>query len=137
MIDVFPFSGLPVAVFGLGRSGTSVAEALMKSGSEVWAWDDNIDARTIAEKLGITLVDLYKCDWDELTTLVLSPGIPHTFPKPHPIATIAKAHNIEIICDVELLGRSQRLSNMIGITGTNGKRMGRTCRVFAGHSTSR
>ncbi len=121
MIDIFPFSGLPIAVFGLGRSGISAAKALLKSDSEVWAWDDNLEVRNIAAKLGIKLVNLYECDWNELTTLVLSPGIPHTFPKPHPIVEMAKTQNIEIICDVELLGRSQRLSNMIGITGTNGK----------------
>ena len=60
MINIFAFSGLPVAVFGLGRSGLSVAEALIKSDSEVWAWDDNIEARKSAEKLGINLVNLYE-----------------------------------------------------------------------------
>ena len=44
------------------------------------------------------------------------------FPKPHAIVSIAKEKNIEIISDIELLGRSQRLANMVGNTGTNGSR---------------
>lgn len=121
MIDVFAFNGYPVAILGLGRSGLSAAQALHESGAEVWAWDDNASSREQAAERGIPLVDLNSCDWRECTTLVLSPGIPHTFPAPHPIAAAARAANVEIICDVELLARSQRLSNYVGITGTNGK----------------
>jgi UDP-N-acetylmuramoylalanine--D-glutamate ligase len=121
MIDVFAFNGYPVAVFGLGRSGLSAARALHKSGAEVWAWDDNEATRQLAKDIDIPIVNLYTCDWNKCSTLVLSPGIPHTFPEPHPIAAKAQDARVEIICDIELLVRSQRLSNYIGITGTNGK----------------
>lgn len=121
MIDVFAFNGLPIAVLGLGRSGLSAAKALQKSGAQVWAWDDNEDMRSGAADQGIPLVDLNQCDWGDCTTLVLSPGIPHTFPEPHPIAAEARKANVEIICDVELLARSQRQARYVGITGTNGK----------------
>ncbi len=121
MIDVFPFAGFPVAVFGLGRSGLSVAKALLKSEAEVCAWDDDEAARTRAADAGVPLVDLYKCDWREHTTLVLSPGIPLRHPEPHAIVKLAEAANVEIIGDIELLARTQRESAYIGITGTNGK----------------
>jgi UDP-N-acetylmuramoylalanine--D-glutamate ligase len=52
---------------------------------------------------------------------VLSPGIPHTFPKPHPIAERARKADAKIVCDVDLLGRAQRDAVYVGITGTNGK----------------
>ena len=130
MIDVFAFNGYPVAVLGLGRSGLSAARALHESGAEVWAWDDNEASRKQAEDMGIPLVDLNTCNWNDCTTLVLSPGIPHTFPEPHPIAQKARDAKVEIICDVELLARSQRLSNYIGITGTNGKS---TTTALVGH----
>jgi len=121
MIDVFAFNGYPVAVFGLGSSGLSAAKALHESGAEVWAWDDNEETRKLAADMGVPLINLYTCDWNLCSTLVLSPGIPHTFPEPHPIAATACDFKVEIICDIELLARSQRLSNYIGITGTNGK----------------
>ena len=121
MIDVFPFAGLPVAVFGLGRSGLAAAEALMRSGANVWAWDDNEAARAGAAKAGVPLVDLYRCQWEEPATLVLSPGVPLHSPEPHPLVGMAKAGGCEVVGDVELLARSQRDCAYIGITGTNGK----------------
>ncbi len=121
MIDVFPFASFPVAVFGLGRSGLIAARALHKSGAEVWAWDDNENARARAEEAGVPLVDLYKCDWKETTTLVLSPGIALHHPAPHPIVEMARAAECEVIGDIELLARTQRDAAYIGITGTNGK----------------
>jgi UDP-N-acetylmuramoylalanine--D-glutamate ligase len=121
VIDLGFFGGLPVAVLGLGRSGLSAALALQKSGAEVWAWDDNEDRRARARQAGIEPVDLYACNWHELTSLILSPGIPHTHPAPHPVAELAAKHNCEIIGDIELLARAQRNAQYIGVTGTNGK----------------
>ncbi len=121
MIDVFPFATYPVAVMGLGKSGLVTAEALRASGAEVMAWDDDPKKRAEAEARGFKPVDLANADWKELTTLVLSPGIPHTWPKPHPIATLAKKHKVEIIGDIELLGRAERHASYVGVTGTNGK----------------
>ncbi len=121
MIDVFPFEGLPVPVLGLGRSGISAALALERGGADVWAWDDNPDSRVRAEEQGVPIVDLNGIDWREATSLILSPGIPHTHPKPHPIVTLARDAGCEIIGDVELLARTQRDAAYVGITGTNGK----------------
>jgi len=130
MISVFPFAGFPVAVFGLGRSGRAAARALMLGDAEVWAWDDNEDVRAAAREAGIPLVDLYSCNWQELTSLVLSPGIPHTHPQPHPVVTLARDARCEVISDVELLARTQRDAGYIGITGTNGKS---TTTALVGH----
>ena len=121
MIDVTPFTDRPIAVFGLGRSGLAAAEALQRGGMAVWAWDDDADARTRAAAVGASLVDLYGCDWAALANLVLSPGIPHTHPAPHPVADLARAAGIEIISDIDILGRCQHQAAYIGITGTNGK----------------
>ena len=121
MIDVFPFEGLPVPVLGLGRSGIAAARGLELGGAEVWAWDDNEESRARAREAGINIVDLYGIDWREATSLVLSPGIPHTYPKPHPLVVMARDAGCEIIGDVELLARTQRDAAYVGITGTNGK----------------
>ncbi len=120
MIHIHSFANRPVAVFGLGR-GRITAVALAQSGAQVWAWDDNAEARRRAADDGVALVDLYRCDWSALTTLVLSPGIPHTHPKPHPVALLAQRAGCEIIGDIELLIRSRPDARVIGITGTNGK----------------
>ncbi len=130
MISVFPFAGSPVAVFGLGRSGLAAAKALAKGDAEVWAWDDSDDARAKAEAAGVSLVDLYNCDWRELTSLVLSPGVPLTHPEPHPVVGLARDAGCEVIGDVELLVRTMRDPAYIGITGTNGKS---TTTALVGH----
>ncbi len=121
MIDLFYMEGLPVAVMGLGKSGLATATALRRSGAEVWVWDDNPASRATAEADGFRVVDLSTADLSELTTIVWSPGIPHTHPAPHPVALRARAAGIELVCDVELLGRAERDAAFIGITGTNGK----------------
>ncbi len=121
MIDLSFFGGLPVAVLGLGKSGLSAARTLRDSGAEVWAWDDNEDRRAVAREQGIPLVDLYTCNWRELTSLIISPGIPHTHPEPHPVARLAKEHGCEIIGDIELLARAQHNACYLGIPGSYGK----------------
>jgi UDP-N-acetylmuramoylalanine--D-glutamate ligase len=121
MIDLFYMEGLPVAVMGLGKSGLATAAALRRSGAEVWVWDDNPASRAAAEADGFRVVDLATADLSDLTTIVWSPGIPHTRPTPHPVALRARAAGIELVCDVELLGRAERDAAFIGITGTNGK----------------
>ncbi len=121
MIEVFPFASYSVGVFGLGRSGLVTALALVKSDADVWAWDDNEDARSAAADAGIPLVDLYTCDLKELTTMVVSPGVPLHHPTPHPIVVRAREAGCEVIGDIELLGRTQRWCGFMGVTGTNGK----------------
>jgi UDP-N-acetylmuramoylalanine--D-glutamate ligase len=121
MIRVPDIEGQPVAVMGLGVSGLATVKALRASGAQVWAWDDAEDKRKELGALGLAPVDLLDCDWTKTRTLVLSPGIPHSFPEPHPVAQAARDAGVEIVCDVELLGRAERRARFIGITGTNGK----------------
>src|SRR5579875_197410 len=121
MIEVTSFRNQRIAVMGLARSGLAAAEALKRGGAEVLAWDDNAEKRAQAEALGVPLVDLGAADLGGIAALVLSPGIPATFPKPHPVAARARAAGIDIIGDIELLWQSRRGSRFAGITGTNGK----------------
>jgi UDP-N-acetylmuramoylalanine--D-glutamate ligase len=53
--------------------------------------------------------------------LVLSPGIPHRFPKPHSVAQRARDTGLPIIGDIELLALARLKARFAGITGTNGK----------------
>ncbi|MEX2618042.1 MAG: UDP-N-acetylmuramoyl-L-alanine--D-glutamate ligase [Alphaproteobacteria bacterium] len=121
MIRIPSTSGKTIAVMGLGKSGLSTARALLASGAQVYAWDDSSDRRAEAEAAGITVTSLTNGLWKDVDSLVLSPGIPHTFPAPHPVAARARAQGTEIVGDIELLARAERDARYIGITGTNGK----------------
>ncbi|MBV8397314.1 MAG: UDP-N-acetylmuramoyl-L-alanine--D-glutamate ligase, partial [Acetobacteraceae bacterium] len=116
------FAGKRFAVVGLGKNGLPAARALAAMGAEVTAWDDSETVREGAD--GLTLRDPTEGAFD-FDALVLSPGIPHALPKPHPAAVQARGAGVPIICDVELLYQAVRLSGsrarFAGITGTNGK----------------
>jgi UDP-N-acetylmuramoylalanine--D-glutamate ligase len=129
MIRIPHEPGRPVAVLGLGKSGLVAAQALAASGAEVWAWDDDAAKRT-----AVATTDLYGCDWTKPAALVISPGIPHCFPKPHPVAAKAAAAGCPIVGEVELLFRAQPRARFLGITGTNGKS---TTTALVGHLLSR
>ncbi len=113
MIIPSTYQGKTVAILGLGKSGLSAMRALKEAGAIVWAWDDRSDRDD--------LINLVKADWNQIDLFVMSPGIPHTFPTPHPCADLARKHNVPIVCDVELLIQSQPNAKYIAITGTNGK----------------
>ncbi len=113
------------AVLGLARSGLASGLALQQGGAHVLAWDDQPAARERAAAAGLTVTRLEGLDWRGVEALVLSPGIPHSFPKPHPVTAAAKAAGVPLIGDIELLAQAQKRAQpkarYVGITGTNGK----------------
>ena len=121
MIRIPGYEKKRIAVMGLGVAGLPTARSLMASGAEVLAWDDGADSRYKAAAEGVPIVDLLASDWAGVDTLVLSPGIPHTFPEPHPIAERARKSGVAIVCDIDLLGRAEPAATYVGVTGTNGK----------------
>jgi UDP-N-acetylmuramoylalanine--D-glutamate ligase len=124
-MSTFPdtiFSGQRFAVVGLGKNGLPAAHALRAMGAGVVAWDDNAASRAAADGVDVRDPLLGEFDYD---ALVLSPGIAHRLPRPHPIAQRAIGAGVPIITDVELLFRAVRAAGsgarFVGITGTNGK----------------
>jgi UDP-N-acetylmuramoylalanine--D-glutamate ligase len=131
MVEVTNYRDLRVGVFGLGKTGISSIYSLSSGGSNVIAWDDDIQKRNswlgdsrpqfIALSMHKTLTDITDPNWRDIAALVLSPGIPLNFPKPHRVVELAREHNKPIICDIELLYLTCCSAKYIGITGTNGK----------------
>jgi UDP-N-acetylmuramoylalanine--D-glutamate ligase len=116
------FAGKRFAVMGLGRMGLPAAGALRAMGADVIAWDDKAEAREAALAEGLRVAEPVMAGLD---ALVLSPGIPHRLPQPHPLAAAAIGAGVAILSDAELLYRAVRGSGsrarFAGITGTNGK----------------
>jgi UDP-N-acetylmuramoylalanine--D-glutamate ligase len=132
MFPARSFANKKVGVFGLARSGTACAEALRLGGAEVFAWDDDAQSIEKAKQEGLPVGDLRVMDFASLDSLVLSPGVPLTHPKPHWTVEKAKASGIEIIGDTEIFQREILSSGakLVAITGTNGKS---TTTALAGH----
>lgn len=108
-------------VVGLGKSGLSTLAALKKAGAHVFAWDDKNLNKTALKKLGVPSISPKKAPWDSIKALILSPGIPHALPKPHPAAALAQKYGVPIWCDVELFFQAHLDHSFAGITGSNGK----------------
>ena len=110
-------------VLGLSRSGKAAAEFLLKSGANVYLYDD-----VRSERLMQTLQELLEKGAKQLKSeelgsacescdaLVLSPGIAID----HPLAVAFKRNNKAVIGETELAARYMQC-NVVAVTGTNGK----------------
>ena len=131
MIPVRGMAGARVVVLGLGRSGRSAAEALEAGGADALCWDDSAEARSEAEALGLHLHDLSLREaFEGVSHMIVSPGIPHLYPKPNPWILRAQAKGVLIDNDIGLFFRSlavpdwdrfDRAPKVVAITGSNGK----------------
>ncbi|MTI01762.1 UDP-N-acetylmuramoyl-L-alanine--D-glutamate ligase [Roseibium sp. RKSG952] len=131
MIPVKGFSGQKVGVLGLGRSGLAAARALRAGGAEAICWDDNPAARDAAEAEGFTCADLRRQGaFDDIASLIVSPGIPHLYPEPNPVVVAALEAGVPVDNDIGLFFRSfagpewnnlETPPRVIAVTGSNGK----------------
>ncbi len=118
-------AGQHYAVCGLGRNGAAVVQALLDMGATVQAWDDNKPElpAPLSSHPRLTLAPL--TDLTGMEALILSPGIPHHLPRPHPTALLAQEQHVPILSDAELLWQVVRKAGsnarFVSITGTNGK----------------
>lgn len=121
MIDLSVYHGKNIAVMGLGKTGMAAALALKAAGAKILAWDDNENSRHNAESFGFRCVDLSSLKHGDVEFIIWSPGIPHTYPTPNPVAVNAAAQNIPLKSDIDILSLAVPHADYIGITGTNGK----------------
>lgn len=127
MIVIPGFKNKSVGVFGLGVSGLATCEALVASGARVFTWDESARAREKTTGTEYLSEHPKNWPWQELASVVVSPGVPLTHPKPHAIVRKAKAENIPVYGDTELFAlainampKAQR-PRIVTITGSNGK----------------
>ncbi len=128
MIIARAWSGKKYAVLGLGRSGRATVDALLASGAEVVAWDENEGAREALKSSPrnrgedlLSFADPLTLDLAGFEAVVVTPGLPLNR---HPIAAHAAAAGVPIIGDIELFAQARSElppHKVVGITGTNGK----------------
>ncbi len=131
MIPVQGFSGARVAILGLGRSGLAAARALRAGGADPVCWDDNPATRAAAESEGFTIADLSRPGaFEQIASLVVSPGIPHLYPAPNPIVAAALRAGVPVDNDIGLFFQSWAtgqwddfdvMPRVVAVTGSNGK----------------
>jgi UDP-N-acetylmuramoylalanine--D-glutamate ligase len=126
MIPVRGYEGKPVGVLGLGRSGLAAARALAAGGAAPLCWDDGEARREAAAAEGFAVEDLTRPRaWERARHLIVSPGVPHLFPAPHPAIAAAEAAGALIDNEVGLFFRALAMTGaeakVVAVTGSNGK----------------
>lgn len=127
MITIPGIKGKSFGVFGLGATGVTSADALIASGADVYSYDENAEARARVSNTEYRAEHPIHWPWEELSALVLSPGVPLTHPKPHSVVEKAKSCGVEIIGDIELFARAinaiepSKRPKIVAVTGSNGK----------------
>jgi len=131
MIPVQGFAGQKVAVLGLGRSGLATARALAAGAASPCLWDDSPEVRAKAEAECFALTDLTRAGaWDGIAALIVSPGIPHLYPKANALIARAMDAGVPVDNDIGLFFASwataqwdemDRTPKVVAVTGSNGK----------------
>lgn len=124
MITLSKYRNKNVAVFGLGKTGLSAIECLLNSEAKVYAWDDNDNQVTSTKKVfgECNFIPPKEYRWEEVSAIVLSPGVPLLYPEPHWIVKLARRFKCPITSDIELFLETQGADRkVIGVSGTNGK----------------
>ena len=129
MLVPHSMSGTKVGILGLGLSGMAAAHALAAAGAKLWLHDDNAAPRGEIPQ-GAQLCGWQDWPWDEFSSMVISPGIPHAHPQPHPAAARASEAGVEVISEIEIAMRAAPRARIVAITGTNGKS---TTTALTGH----
>lgn len=126
MTTQYPTPFKNIAILGLGRSGMAVLKRARQLGIGVDIFDDKAPSGPLPH--AVSKPEDWK--WERLDAVVISPGIAHHHPWPHPLADKARKYEIEIISEVEFALRISRPRRWISITGTNGKS---TTTALVGH----
>ncbi len=106
----------PIGIFGLSKTGTSAMNFLKKKNIPFIIGDDSVK-----EIDGMQVTPISDPIWQEISELLLSPGVPLKFPAVHEIVKIANSHKIPITFDIEKFFLNSPGAKLIGVTGTNGK----------------
>ena len=122
MLNFDQFKSKNIGIYGLGITGSSIAETLNYNGANVYAWDDNPSIRKKFTKKKLILKEIEEWPWSNLYSFFPSPGI--DLKKKKKLKNLIKK-NTKIYNDITLFemarGKDFHKGTMIAITGTNGK----------------
>lgn len=121
MVNLGLYKGKKFGILGLGKSGIATALSLARNGASIIAWDDSPEGRKKAESQGVQISSLDLNTLKNLDMLVVSPGVPLTYPAPHPVILNAKEAGLRLTGDLDLFYNAHSKSQFVGLTGTNGK----------------
>jgi len=75
MLNFDQFKSKNIGIYGLGITGSSIAETLNSNGANVYVWDDNPSIRKKFTKKKLILKEIEEWPWTDLYSFFPSPGI--------------------------------------------------------------
>ena len=121
MVALHKYKNKKIAIYGMGKTGLSVIKILKKLKIKFVCWDDD------KEKLnGLTYnIDKFWIKKNYIDYIIISPGIDINKCK---LKNYLKKNFNKIITDLDLFFELNKKTNIIAITGTNGKST--TCKIL-------
>ena len=111
-------SQLNYLILGLARSGKATVAFFDKIKQPYVIYDDQ--AITYDGRSVLSAVD--DIPWETIKAVVQSPGVPFSYPTPHPVTALATKKDIPVITDIDLFHQYRDPAvACVGVTGTNGK----------------
>ena len=124
MVALEKYQNKKIAVYGMGITGCSAASKLKKLKAKVFCWDDDSKVRKKAKRYKFK-IDKFWLSKSPLDNIIISPGIDINRCK---IKDYLKKNSKKIITDLDLFFELNKNTQIISITGTNGKST--TCKLI-------
>jgi UDP-N-acetylmuramoylalanine--D-glutamate ligase len=124
MIDLKKYKNKKIAIYGMGKTGFSVANTFKNLKAKIYCWDDNKKIRKKVKKNNLILNKFWKKN-SEIDLIVVSPGIDILKCK---IKKYLRNNSNKIITDLDIFFELKKKSVIVSITGTNGKST--TCKII-------
>lgn len=122
MLNFNQFKSQNIGIYGLGITGSSIAETLKFNGANVYIWDDNPEIRRKFIKKNFILKEIEDWPWSDLYSFFPSPGI--DLKKKKKLKNLIKK-DTKILNDISLFEIARGIDfprgTLVAITGTNGK----------------
>ena len=100
MNRVVNYKNQNVGILGLGLSGLAAAKVLLNSQANIFVFDDKVEKPSMIKKGNwINYIDW---PWENIKTLVVSPGIPINNREKHNAIKLALDNKVKIINEIDL-----------------------------------
>ena len=119
MIRINNYKNKYIGILGAGLSGLAAAKILLGSKAKIYIFDDKKNKPETIKKNNWINYKLWP--WENLTAIVVSPGIPINSKNKHSAIQLAIKNKVAIINEIDLFVQTKPKARIIGITGTNGK----------------